>query len=81
MLVRRKHPLYAHLLDIHVFGNRLSNNVTVAVDDVDDTRGESSLDDELGHEERREGREFGGLEDDGVASGERGAYLPREHQD
>lgn len=81
MPARRDQRLSAHLLDVHVLGNRLADDATVTVDDVDDTGREPSLGDELRNEERGEGRELGGLEDDGVAGGERGADLPREHQD
>ena len=75
------HTTGAHLLDIHVLGNRLSDNVAITVDDVYDTGRESGLGDELGHEDRRERRELRRLENDGVTGGERGAKLPREHQD
>ncbi len=48
----------------------------LADEDVDDAFGDAGLEDELGEPERGERRQLGGLEDDGVAAGERRAELP-----
>ena len=49
-------------------------------DDVDDARRQVGLAADLGEQEGRQRRRRGGLEDDGVAGGERRRDLPGEHQ-
>ena len=69
------------LLDVGVDGDGVTDTGTIAVDNVDDTRREASLVDELSGEEGGERSEFGRLEDDTVAGSESGAELPGQHHD
>lgn len=59
----------------------LAGNGAEAGNSVDDTGGDAGLLDEVADVERREGGELGGLHDDGAAGGERGADLPRPHDE
>ena len=52
----------------------------VAGDDVEHAGGQADLGGDLGEGEGGERGELGGLDDDGVAGGERGRDLPGEHQ-
>ena len=52
----------------------------VAGDDVDDARRQLGLAEHVAEEQRGERRRLGRLQHDGVAGGERGRELPREHQ-
>ena len=54
--------------------------LAVAVDDVEHACGQADFVGDLGEGERGERRVLGGLDDDGVAGGERGRDLPGEHQ-
>ena len=54
----------------------LADDGAFADDDVQDAFGDAGLECELGEPERRERRQLGGLEDDGVAASECGAELP-----
>src|SRR5437867_2044308 len=57
-----------------------SSGPAVAGDDVDDTRWQLRLADDVAEEERGQRRRLCRLEDDGVARRERGRELPRQHQ-
>jgi len=57
----------------------LSDGRTVTDNDVDDTSGDTSLLDELGHVHGSEGGQLGGLHDDGTTGSECGGDLPGEH--
>lgn len=68
------------LVDVHVRRDGGARDLAEARDDVDDAGGEAGLLDELGEHETGEGRLLGRLEDDGVAGGQGGADLPRQHE-
>lgn len=68
------------LVDIHVRGESGTGSLSEAGDDVDDSGREASLLDELGGEQGREWGLLGGLEDNGVTSGDGWANLPRPHE-
>lgn len=53
----------------------------IARNDVDDTRGEAGLDEELTGTERRERGLLGGLEHHGVTGGKHRRDLPGEHEE
>jgi hypothetical protein len=57
----------------------LSDGRTVTDNDVDDTGGDTSLLDELGHVHGGEGGQLGRLHDDGTSGSECGSDLPGEH--
>jgi hypothetical protein len=57
----------------------LSDGRTVTDNDVDDTGGDTSLLDELGHVQGCEGGQLGRLHDDGTSGSECGSDLPGEH--
>ena len=69
------------LIDIHVLRDRSTGSLSVAIDDVYDTRWEASLVEELCDAKSRERRELRWLEDDGVSGRECGAKLPGEHEE
>ena len=52
----------------------------VAGDDVDDARRQARLDADFGERQRRQRREFGGLQHHRIAGGQRRRDLPGEHQ-
>ena len=58
--------------------DQLAAGVAVAADDVEDAR-RQELRGDLGHQERRDRRGVGRLEDDGVAGGQRRRDLPGRH--
>lgn len=70
-----------NLADLGVAGEGITSNGTVASDDVDNTWGEASLDDELGDLEGRERGHLRGLDDNGVTRAEGGAELPAKHHE
>jgi len=51
-----------------------------AGDDVDHARGQVDVAEDLGQQQRRERRGFGGLEDDGVAAGQGRCQFPGGHE-
>ena len=67
------------LVDVGMVDERGASDAAQAIDDVDDTRREAGFLDEVGEVEDAEGGLFGGLQDDGVSAGERGAQLPGGH--
>ncbi len=69
----------AYLFNACVLRDGLPNGLAVAVDEVEDTRGEAGIVDELGHEESGERGVLGRLEDDRAASREGRADLPCHH--
>ena len=60
--------------------DELRAGAAVAGDDVHDARRQLGLSQDIAEQERGERGRLGGLEHDGVAGGERGRDLPREHQ-
>ena len=70
-----------NLVNVHVRGNGGTGGLTKAGDDVDDTRREASLLDELCGVEGRKRGLLGGLEDDSVAASNGGADLPGPHEE
>lgn len=69
------------LVNVHVAGDGSTSDTTETGDDVDHTRGEASLLDELTGVQTGEGGLLGGLEDDGVTGGNGGGDLPRPHEE
>jgi len=67
------------LVDSGGGGKGLSDGRTVTDNDVDDTSGDTSLLDELGHVHGSEGSQLGGLHDDGTSGCECWSDLPGEH--
>jgi hypothetical protein len=67
------------LVDSRRRSKGLTNSRTVTDNDVDDTSGDTSLLDELGHVQGCEGGQLGRLHDDGTSGSECGSDLPREH--
>ena len=67
------------LVDVLALDER-GAGATVAGDDVDDAGRELRLAEDVGEEECRERGRLGGLEDHGVAAGQRRRDLPREHE-
>src|SRR5690606_637400 len=68
------------LVDARVVDDRLSRR-SRARDDVDDPGRQLGLLADLGEEQRGEGSRLSRLEDDGVAAGQSGRDLPREHEE
>lgn len=68
------------LVDVHVCGDGGTGDLAEAGDDVDDTRGEASLLDELGGVQGRERSLLSGLDDDDVASSNSRTNLPCPHE-
>src|SRR5439155_2994721 len=66
----------ADLGDVRMLDEPSADDGALADDDVDDAFGDAGLEGELGEPERGERCQLGGLEDDGVAAGERGPELP-----
>lgn len=69
-----------NLVDIHVGGDGGTGNTTEARNDVDNTGGETSLDDEVADVETAERGLLCGLHDDGVTGGQGRADLPGKHE-
>ena len=69
------------LVDVHVAADRLARGLAHPREDVHHAVGDARLGGELGQRERHDRRLLGGLEDDGVARGQRRRELPRRHQD
>ena len=69
-----------NLVDVHVGGDGGTSNATETGDNVENTRGETSLLDELSKDESRERSLLSGLHDDSVTGGESGANLPGKHE-
>ena len=61
-------------------GQRGASNLAKAGDDVDDSRWYACLFDELGKVESGKRGLLGGLENNGISSGNSGANLPRQHE-
>ena len=61
--------------------NSRANSVAVPDQEIKHTRGETSLHDQLAHEECGKRSEFGALHDDCVARSECGANFPTQHED
>ena len=68
------------LVDVHVRRDGGTGDPAEAGDDVDDTRGETSLLDEVGEHQSGQRGLLSRLQDDGVAGGESGRNLPGKHQ-
>jgi len=68
------------LVDVHVAGDGGTGDTAETGDDVNDTGREASLDNKLGGVKTRERGLFGGLNDDGVTSGNGRTNLPSPHQ-
>lgn len=68
------------LVDVHVRGDGRTGDLTKTGEDVDDTWREAGLLDELGSDQATERSLLGGLQDDGVTAGNRGADLPCPHE-
>lgn len=69
------------LVDVHVAGDGRTSDTTETGDDVDHTRGETSLLDELTGVQTGEGGLLSSLEDDGVTGGDGGGDLPSPHEE
>ena len=69
------------LVNVHVAGDGSTGNTAQTGDDVDHTRGEASLLDQLAHVETGERGLLSGLDDNGVTGGNGGSNLPRPHED
>lgn len=69
-----------NLVDVHVGGDGGTGNTAKARDDVDNTGGETSLDDEVADVESAERGLLGGLHDNGVTGGQGRADLPGKHE-
>lgn len=69
------------LVDLLRRGEGVTDSLAVTGDNVDNSVGEASLLDELGHVAGSEGGELRGLDDDGAAGGEGGSELPGEHEE
>lgn len=70
-----------NLVDVHVGRDGGTSGTTEAGDNVDDTRGETGLLDELGGIESAERGELRGLHDDSVSSSDGRGDLPGEHEE
>lgn len=68
------------LVDVHVGGDGGTSNPAETRDDVENTRGETSLLDELSKHESRKRSLLSGLHDNSVTGGEGGADLPGKHE-
>lgn len=66
--------------DLHVMGDGISNSVTVASENVDDTGRETSLVDKLGDPNGGQRCELGGLENNRVPCCKSGADFPGQHE-
>ena len=71
----------SYLLDLGMLCKGLADFGTSAVDDIDDTRRDSSLLCDLSEEQSGEGSEFGGLEDDCVSTSQGRGNLPSQQHD
>lgn len=67
------------LVDSRRRSKGLTDGRSVTDNDVDDTSGDTSLLDELGHVHGGEGSQLGRLHDDGTSGGKSGSDLPGEH--
>ena len=70
----------AYLVDVHVLSDGGTDVITETVDDVNDTRRETSFVSVLGEELGTQGSDFRGLENDGVTGRESRADFPCEHE-
>lgn len=70
-----------NLVDVHVAGDGGTGNTTETRDDVDHTRGEASLLDELTHVQTGERGLLGSLHDNGVTGSHGRSNLPRPHEE
>lgn len=68
------------LVNVHVAGDSGTGGATETGDDVDDTRREASLDNELGSIQTRQRSLLGSLDDDGVTGSDSGTDLPGPHE-
>ena len=71
----------SNLVDVHVVGNGSTCNWTETRNNVDDTRWNTSLLDELGELQSREWSLLGGLEHNDVTSSQGWSNLPGEHEE
>ncbi len=69
-----------NFVNFHVLCNCSAGGWSVAAQDVDDARGETSLLDQLGDVKSRQGSLLAGLEDHDASSGKARSHLPSEHQ-
>ena len=70
-----------HLVNVHVAGDGGTSNTTETRDDVDHTRGEASLLDQLTHVQTGERGLLGSLHDNGVTGRHGGGNLPGPHEE
>ena len=76
----RSRPRERDLVDTCVFDQCFAGDATESRNDVDHSRGKSSLLADVGKHEGRQRRGLGWFEHDRVASCQRGRDLPREHE-
>ena len=69
-----------NLVNVHVRGHGSTGDTAEAGDGVDDTGGETRLDDQIARVQRGQRGLLSRLHDDGVAGGDGGANLPRPHE-
>ena len=69
------------LVNVHVAGDGGTSDTTETRDDVNNTRGETSLNNQLGGVKTRQRSLLGGLQNDGVAGGNGRTDLPSPHED
>lgn len=69
------------LVNVHVAGDGSTSDTTETGDNVDHTRGEASLLDELAGVQTGKRGLLSGLEDDGVTGGDGGGDLPSPHEE
>jgi len=68
------------LVNVHVRGDGSTGDLSETRNDVDDTGREAGLLAKSGSVETRQGSLFGGLDNDGVATGNSGTNLPSPHE-
>jgi hypothetical protein len=71
----------SNLVNVHVRGDGSTSDLSETRNDVDDTGREASLLAEGGSVETRQRSLFGGLDDDGVTTGNSGTDLPCPHEE
>lgn len=70
-----------HLVNAHVACNGSSGVASVTIDQVDRTRGESSLFNQLAHVQGIKRSCFGSLDNDCISTSKRWSDLPGEHEE
>jgi hypothetical protein len=69
-----------NLANLLVSGKKITSNVTITSDNVENTRWEASFHDKGSNLEGRQRRHFRSLDDDDVTSCKSGSYLPSKHE-